>query len=130
MNYEPNKKIWDVGDIVIHDADAKREDMLMRIVEIKIEYGREIVKTVYIDKKKRDFGPMKNDIEFLHDPKEFNIKDFKTKLLGSEKRRITHRGNTLKTSSKVLENKSGVLSEKIKENEVYLPRTKQTVSMK
>jgi len=33
MNCEPNTIYWNVGDLVIHDADEKSERMLMRVVE-------------------------------------------------------------------------------------------------
>jgi hypothetical protein len=32
MIYEPNTTKWTVGTLVIHDCDAKRVDMLMRVM--------------------------------------------------------------------------------------------------
>jgi hypothetical protein len=33
VNYTPNTIDWNVGDLVIHDADQKSERMLMRVIE-------------------------------------------------------------------------------------------------
>lgn len=73
MNYEPNTADWQVGDIVIHDADAKKPHMLMVVVDhLETDEGREYA-TVYLDternRQKRYWNPMRN----LHDPARFNI---------------------------------------------------------
>lgn len=85
MNYEPNKIDWQIGDLVIHDADAKREDMLMRVVGKLGPFYR----TVYVDPKHPYYGRVKrnrnnclkfsclvfgNQKEVLHDPARFGIK--------------------------------------------------------
>ncbi len=45
MNYYPNTRQWQVGDLVIHDYDAKRIDMLMRVIGYNPKTGHCI--TVY-----------------------------------------------------------------------------------
>ena len=78
MNYEPNEIDWKVGDIVIHDADSKREDMLMKVID-KCDKCK-LITTVYLDFNKgysKKFGKSdeySNDKKFLHDPKRFKIK--------------------------------------------------------
>jgi hypothetical protein len=72
MLYEPNTHHWEVGDLVIHDCDAKQPYMLMRVVG----YGRDgLCKTRYIEPKRlsRMRGCFRNELRFLHDPKRFNI---------------------------------------------------------
>lgn len=69
MNYEPNTERWKVGDVVIHDADAKRHDMLMIVVGVSNDGW---YKTVYMSKLK----PRKtyhNELKYLHDPKRFGL---------------------------------------------------------
>ena len=72
MNYEPNAVDWKVGDLVIHDADAKDSRMLMRVVGYD-EHG--LVKTRYI---RHPYSGMSsifhNDSKYLHDPARFGIK--------------------------------------------------------
>lgn len=69
MNYEPNTTHWLKGALVIHDADAKRLDMLMLVI------GRTrdgLVKSRYLDSKR----PRKvyvNELRYLHDPARFDI---------------------------------------------------------
>lgn len=69
MNYEPNVSHWRRGDVVIHDADAKRADMLMVVI------GRTrdgLVKTRYLDiAQPRNLWV--NDLRYLHDPARFGI---------------------------------------------------------
>lgn len=69
MNYEPNTTQWKVGDVVIHDADAKRNDMLMIVVGFSNDGW---YKTTYMSKLK----PQKtyhNELKYLHDPKRFGL---------------------------------------------------------
>lgn len=68
-NCEPNKIIWSVGDLVIHDADAKTQKMLMRVVDT-LEDGR--IKTRYINTAGGKPYYL-NSIEVLHDPAMFGI---------------------------------------------------------
>ena len=86
MNYEPNKIDWKIGDIVIHDADAKKEEMLMRIVIIKEELGKIVYGTKLFnhpDKRIMDkkYNFWLNTKEWLHDPKRFGIDTSKFTLL-------------------------------------------------
>lgn len=77
MNYTANTTRWAFGDLVIHDADAKREYMLMRVVDYAAD-GR--CQTEYVDKDQRrqwnrnGEGPLLNRLEVLHDPKRFCLK--------------------------------------------------------
>ena len=51
MNYHPNICDWQIGDIVIHDADAKVEHMLMKVIGVKkAPEGYTIYITEYINK--------------------------------------------------------------------------------
>ena len=82
MNYKENKIDWKVGDLVLHDADAKKEQMLMKVIEIMTD-GQ--IKTRLVDPymgrcpdhhrpltvKERTFV---NDKKYLHDPQRFNVK--------------------------------------------------------
>lgn len=81
MIYKPNEIDWKIGDIVIHDSDAKEEHMLMKV----IEYTKDgLIKTELIDHymgRSRDYHkplPKKervfvNDKKYLLDPKRFGI---------------------------------------------------------
>jgi hypothetical protein len=78
MNYEPNTIKWKPGDIVIHDADAKSEEMLMRVIGYAKD-GRCI--TVYNRKaamngenRRRRPTRWENPITHLHDPARFGLK--------------------------------------------------------
>jgi len=71
QNYEPNTRHWPVGALVIHDADAKKPEMLMRVTGYE-EDGQ--ARTVYIDPTARWASkPWVNDIRYLHDPRIFGI---------------------------------------------------------
>ena len=77
MNYAPNGTRWNPGDRVLHDADAKREEMLMRVVGYAGD-GRCI--TVYAranamngDNHRRKPARWKNPISHLHDPARFGV---------------------------------------------------------
>ena len=69
MNYEENNIDWKIGDIVIHDADAKKEEMLMEVVKVELSG----ISTRYINKKEYGYQYYMNDKKFLHDPKRFKI---------------------------------------------------------
>ena len=73
MNYEPNTTQWKAGDLVLHDADAKRPEMLMKVIgygrngECKTQYATRLPmngnrKTVW-----------RNGICVLHDPARFGV---------------------------------------------------------
>ena len=71
MNYSPNTTEWQVGDLVIHDADEKRSDKyLMRVTQINRKDG--MIGTVYHNRKENH--PLYlNKMKFLHDPARFGI---------------------------------------------------------
>lgn len=70
MNYEANTTKWKKGDIVIHDADAKEERMLM----VVIGYTRDgLVKTEYIDRIWHYKNRYHNELKYLLDPARFGI---------------------------------------------------------
>lgn len=65
----PNKRVWKVGDIVIHEDDEKSAFMLMKVIDVLKHC---LVKTVYLQ-------PKGNVVFYqyymarLHDPLEFGI---------------------------------------------------------
>lgn len=72
--HEANACEWKPGDVVIHDADAKRADMLMVVV------GRSragVYRTRYLFPSEQPKNWRKkiwrNTIEPLHDPRRFGI---------------------------------------------------------
>jgi len=73
MNYEPNTRQWNVGDLVLHDADAKRPEMLMRV----IGYSRDgECETQYVTRLPMNGNPRrvwKNGISVLHNPSRFGV---------------------------------------------------------
>lgn len=80
MNYGPNTINWKVGDIVIHDADAKIAGMLMKVVETGCDFG--MVRTEYVEDctahkysvlPREELPYYLNDIKYLHDPLLFGI---------------------------------------------------------
>jgi hypothetical protein len=73
MNYNPNTTQWRVGDIVIHDADAKEPRMLMRIVDFDFSVDQQgLAQCQYVDlRHDREIYP--NQIASLHDPARFGI---------------------------------------------------------
>lgn len=73
MNYPANTRRWQLGAIVIHDADAKQVEMLMRVTGYNPRTGE--CQTVYVQS---DYlpgmdRPCENDIKFLHDPRKFGL---------------------------------------------------------
>lgn len=78
MNHEANSIAWKMGDLVIHDDDAKRPDMLMRVLN-RIASGpkKGWVRTRYAypqhQPKEWQRKVWVNPIDKLHDPKRFNI---------------------------------------------------------
>lgn len=75
MNYEPNTERWKVGDLVIHDADAKTPDMLMIVVgytkegQCRTRYHQPPERMSKASKRK----VWSNDLKYLHDPARFAI---------------------------------------------------------
>jgi len=76
MNYTPNTIDWQIGDLVIHDADHKSDDMIMRVVGrtrdglIKTKYlGPDQSFLVHACRNKVWTNPK----EVLHDPDRFGI---------------------------------------------------------
>lgn len=79
MNYEENLEDWQVGDLVIHDSDAKRANMLMVVIG-RSEVFPTMLRTIYVDQDHhqdcRKRGRLKvwlNDKRYLHNPERFNI---------------------------------------------------------
>ena len=71
MNYEPNTINWQIGDLVIHDADHKSDDMIMRVVG-RTRDGQ--IKTKYLGPDHRWKNKIwTNPKEALHDPDRFGI---------------------------------------------------------
>lgn len=68
--YPENEIDWNIGDIVIHDADAKTKLMLMKVVEINSHDG--LIKTVYINRKGEEPYYL-NDKKFLLAPELFGM---------------------------------------------------------
>lgn len=89
--YYPNTRYWKIGDLVIHDVDAKRKDMLMQVIGYNRVTGLCI--TVYAfpslraeaecrgcsEQKQRSFmyklsrQKYENELRYLHDPRRFGI---------------------------------------------------------
>lgn len=80
IGYRKNTRHWKRGELVVHVGDAKRADMLMRV----IGYTRDgLVKTQYIDPYYENENPQRhfkstskvwtNEMSFLLDPKDFGI---------------------------------------------------------
>jgi len=76
MNYKANKEDWNLGDIVIHDYDAKKEHMLMVVVKKEICLVGTIYHTryVYAGTQTNQRKVWKNCKEVLHNPKRFNLR--------------------------------------------------------
>lgn len=73
MNDTANTTTWRRGDLVIHDADAKRADMLMRVTGYDRATG--LVKTRYVRPQRYAgmLGVWRNELRYLHDPRRFGI---------------------------------------------------------
>ena len=76
MNYKPNVIQWKVGDLVLHDCDAKEGRMLMRVVGFT---RNGLVRTAYVDSElQRQWGwpprsRLINRMVVLHDPARFGV---------------------------------------------------------
>lgn len=64
MNDTPNTTHWKAGDLVIHDADAKTDHMLMRVIGYTSDG---LCKTQYVEETKRR-TVFTNELKYLHDP--------------------------------------------------------------
>lgn len=84
MNYEANTIEWKPGDLVLHDDDAKRADMLMVVIS-RIRSGPNAgrYRTRYLNtdacearKAMHQYRRTvwKNSIEKLHDPARFGVR--------------------------------------------------------
>lgn len=83
MNYEPNLIQWRRGDIVIHDYDAKRPEMLMEVIgytrdgECRTRYCEANETNGRLIRTRRSVlnrNPVyRNPIVYLHDPARFGI---------------------------------------------------------
>lgn len=73
MNYEANTTQWKVGDLVLHDADAKRPEMLMKVIgygrngECKTQYATQLP----MNGNRRTVW--RNEIKALHAPSRFGV---------------------------------------------------------
>lgn len=76
MIYEPNTTEWPVGALVIHDADAKRSDMLMRVIGRDNVTGEYTTRYAYPAEQPKYWRRKmwKNNKRYLHDPARFGIK--------------------------------------------------------
>ena len=72
--YAPNTTRWRVGDFVIHDADAKRADMMMVVIGCSHE-GIYRTRYVFPDEQPRSWRRKvwRNTLAPLHDPSRFGI---------------------------------------------------------
>lgn len=75
MNHEPNNRKWKPGDIVIHDGDRKAAAMLMIVLDYHETEDGITYTTAYLHQPKNSGkkGIWFNPIEYLHDPKRFDI---------------------------------------------------------
>lgn len=67
MIHEANRIEWKVGDLVIHDCDAKKNKFIMIIKKI-LKDGRRESKYLDVSVSNKRY---RNRIEVLHDPKRF-----------------------------------------------------------
>ena len=72
--HEPNTTQWSPGDLVIHDSDAKRADMLMIILE-RDATGIFLTRYAFPWAQPRPWRRKiwRNTLEWLHDPARFGI---------------------------------------------------------
>lgn len=72
--HEPNTTHWKPGDLVIHDSDAKRADMLMIVLG---QNASGIYRTRYafpwVQPRPWRRKIWRNTLEWLHDPARFGI---------------------------------------------------------
>lgn len=72
--HEPNTRQWKSGDLVIHDSDAKRADMLMIVLG---QDAAGVFRTRYAfpwaQPRPWRRKIWRNTVEWLHDPARFGI---------------------------------------------------------
>src|SRR5659263_33583 len=76
MNYPENKRTWERGDVVIHDADAKEHRMLMRVIALNRCNGHCITEYVYpgwVYRTQTPKGRYQNGMKSPHDPRRFGL---------------------------------------------------------
>lgn len=71
MNYEENRIQWAAGSIVIHDADAKKQAMLMIVTGADSVSGDIYTRYVHRGRSENEYL---NPVELLHDPARFDIR--------------------------------------------------------
>lgn len=72
--YRPNDIRWKPGDLVLHIADAKRGNMLMRVTGYRP--SDDACRTVYVHKGGKHsgkWGRWHNPVEDLLDPRKFGL---------------------------------------------------------
>lgn len=67
MNYAPNTRHWNPGDVVIHDADAKDISCLM-FVESYTRKGEAVTRYIYPHSPALAKKRYTNPVAYLHDP--------------------------------------------------------------
>ena len=72
--HTPNATQWRVGDVVIHDSDAKRADMLMIVIGCS-RLGVYRTRYAFPEEQPRAWRRKvwRNTVESLHDPAIFGI---------------------------------------------------------
>ena len=70
----PNTTVWRPGDLVVHDCDAKRADMLMLVLGCNRQ-GIYRTRYAFPERQPRPWQRKiwRNTIESLHDPRRFGI---------------------------------------------------------
>lgn len=72
MNWDANTIHWGKGDFVLHDADAKEPKMLM-VVTGYDDDGLVRTRYVYPREGRNMREGYRNDLKYLHDPKEWGV---------------------------------------------------------
>lgn len=71
VNYEPNTRHWELGSQVLHDADAKKPEMLMEVIGYN---NKGWCRTRYVSASRRDRRrTYLNSVSVLHDPALFGV---------------------------------------------------------
>ena len=68
--HKPNQTNWALGDVVIHDADAKQPAMLMVVIGVRKHDDHVYTRYVHGHVEKQVYC---NHRELLHDPARFGI---------------------------------------------------------
>ena len=83
MNYPENNIDWQIGDVIIHDADYKAIKCLARIVEKKETPQGMRYRMEYVNPE-LNYHEWWNSIKSLHDPKRFDISIESVRVLKDE----------------------------------------------